>query len=135
MLVEDSRNFRRVFSDTLRDRFPTMDVIEAESGEEAIKKVGSQSVDLIFMDLRLPGKNGLETTKEIKANHQGIPVAILTSCDSPEYKQAAIERGASCFINKGAFEWNQIFTMVNCFQNAKQNDRMPTCLQGFSGYG
>jgi CheY-like chemotaxis protein len=51
MLVEDSLNFRKVLRDTLQDQFPSMDIIEAGSGDEAIKKVGSQSVDLIFMDI------------------------------------------------------------------------------------
>jgi DNA-binding NarL/FixJ family response regulator len=130
MLVEDSLNFRKVLRDTLQDQFPSVEIIEAGSGDEAIKKVASQPVDLIFMDINLPGKNGLRTTKEIRADYPNIPVAVLTGYDSPEYQQAAIEKGASCFIDKGAFKWEEIFTIVNCFQNAKQNGRVPACVQG-----
>jgi two-component system, NarL family, invasion response regulator UvrY len=134
MLVEDNLNFRKVVKDTLQDQFPSMDIIEARSGEEAIQKAGSESIDLIFMDIGLPGKNGLETTKEIKANYQDIPIAILTGNDSPEYRRAASERGAICFLNKATFEWQGMFTIVNCFHNAKQDGRRPFCIQGVSDY-
>ena len=111
-----------------------MEVIEAGSGEEALKRLGSHPVDLVLMDIGLPGQNGLEVTKRIKADYPGPPIAILTSYDSLEYREAAIRCGASCFISKNSFKWEEILTLVGCFQKAKLDGRLkPTCVRLKSG--
>jgi CheY-like chemotaxis protein len=60
LLVEDSPSFRQVAKNNLQDQFPSMDIIEAADGVEALQKIDSHSPNLIFMDIRLPGENGLE---------------------------------------------------------------------------
>ena len=128
MIVEDSIPFRTLFKNELLSQFPSIEVIEAGSGEEAIKSLGSHPVDLAFMDIGLPGQNGLEVTKRMKADYPGTSIAILTSHDSPEYREAAIRCGASCFISKDSFKWKEIFTLVGCFQKAKLDGGLkPTC--------
>jgi DNA-binding NarL/FixJ family response regulator len=130
MIVEDSIPFRTVVKNELLSQFPSIEVIEAGSGEEALKRLGSHPVDLAFMDIRLPGQNGLDVTKKIKADYPDTTVAILTSHDSPEYREAAIRCGASCFIGKDSFKWEEIFTLVGCFQKAKLDGRLkPTCVR------
>ncbi|MGZ3539371.1 MAG: response regulator, partial [Thermodesulfobacteriota bacterium] len=57
---------------------------------------------IVFMDIRLPGENGLELTKKIKQNYPDIIIVILTSYDLPEYRQAALKRLADCFVPKGS---------------------------------
>ena len=79
LLVEDSILFRTVFKNEILSQFPSMEVIEAGSGEEALKRLGSHPVDLVFMDIGLPGQSGPEATKRIKADYPGTPIAILTS--------------------------------------------------------
>jgi DNA-binding NarL/FixJ family response regulator len=110
-----------------------MEVIEAGSGEEALRRFASHPFDLIFMDIRLPGENGLEITRKIKANRQDITVIILTSYDLPEYRKAAIGYGANCFISKDSLKWEDISTIVKCHQEAKQSDRKPACVRVASG--
>ena len=134
MLVEDNRNFRQALKFALRDQFPSMNFIGAGSGEEAIERVHSHSVDFIFMDIDLPGLNGLKATQKIRADYQNIPIAILTGHDSPENRKAAIEGGANCLVDKNALKLEELFTVVNCFQNAKQNGRKPICVRGSSGF-
>jgi DNA-binding NarL/FixJ family response regulator len=56
--------------------------------------------DLIFMDIKLPGENGLEVTRQIKQVYAYIVIVILTSYDIPEYRQQAFRNGADCFISK-----------------------------------
>ena len=58
-----------------------MEMAEAGNGEEGLEKLGSNPVDLVFMDIGLPGQSGLEATKRIKADYPGTPIAILTSYD------------------------------------------------------
>ncbi len=112
MLVEDSSSFRQLVKDTLQGLFPSMDIIEAADGVEAFQKIDSHPPNLIFMDIRLPGENGLELTRKIKADYPDIIVIILTSYDSPEYRKAANQYKADYFFSKDAIVNDGIFTLV-----------------------
>lgn len=100
LLVEDDVNFRQALSDILLTYFPLMYVDEAGDGEEALSKVEYQRPDLIFMDVQLPGENGLEVTRKIKRVYNDIVIVILTSYGLPEYRQQAFRNGADCFLLK-----------------------------------
>ena len=112
MLVEDSASFRQVVKNSLQDQFPSMDVIEAGDGVEAFQKIDSHPPNLIFMDIQLPGENGLELTRKIKADYPDIIIIILTSHDLPEYREAATRNKADYFLSKGSIGSNEISTLV-----------------------
>jgi DNA-binding NarL/FixJ family response regulator len=115
LIVEDNRNFREAFKKGLCDHFPSMVVEEAGNGEEALQKIERISPHLIFMDVRLPGVNGLKVTKKIKKDFPGITVAILTDYDLPEYRQAAMQYGADRFFVKDSFKWEEVEGLVKLF--------------------
>jgi DNA-binding NarL/FixJ family response regulator len=102
LIVEDSACFRQSLRNLLNGRFPSMGFEEAENGDEALEKTNALGLDLIVMDIRLPGCNGLEITKRIKADHPELPVVILTNYDHPEYRYAARQSGADHFLSKDA---------------------------------
>ena len=131
MIVEGNTSFRKMFRDWLLTQYPSTEVIEAGSGEEALRKLGSYAFDLVFMDIHLPGENGLKITRKIKAGWQDVPVIIITSYDIPEYREAAIGYGANSFIAKDSLKWEEISTLIKCYQGARQNGRKPACL-GFT---
>ena len=112
LIVEDNRNFREAFKKSLGDYFPSMVIEEAGSGEEALQKAYGISPHLIFMDIRLPGMNGLKVTKKIKKDCPGITIAILTDYDLPEYRQAALQYGADRFFVKDSFKWEEVEGLV-----------------------
>jgi DNA-binding NarL/FixJ family response regulator len=112
MLVEDSFSFRQVVKDNLQDQFPSIEIIEAADGAEALQKIDGRPPNLIFMDISLPGENGLELTRKIKADYPNVTVIILTSHDSPEYREAAIRYKADYFFSKGALLNDGVFTLV-----------------------
>jgi DNA-binding NarL/FixJ family response regulator len=112
LLVEDSLHFRQLLKESLKERFPSMVVEEATEGIEAMQKIDSVCPDLVFMDIRLPGENGLELTKRIKVRCPDIKVIILTSYDLPEYRQTASQIGASHFIAKGSTTMEEILGLV-----------------------
>jgi DNA-binding NarL/FixJ family response regulator len=112
MLVDDSSLFREIVRQNLQDQFPSMDIIEAADGPEAFQKIDSYPPNLIFMDIGLPGEDGLELTRKIKADHPEVIITILTSHDSPEYREAAIRHKADYFFSKSAIVNNGIFTLV-----------------------
>lgn len=112
MLVEDSPSFRQVVKDNLQDQFPSMDIMEAADGVEAFQKIDSHPPNLILMDITLPGENGLELTRRIKADYPGVIIVILTSHDSPEYREAATRCKANYFLSKGSIATDEIFKLV-----------------------
>ena len=99
-----------------------MDVGEAVDGKEALQKVETLGPDLIFMDIKLPGENGLDLTKKIRADYPKIIIIILTSYDLPEYRQAAYQYGAKYFISKGLWSGEEILALVESILSATDID-------------
>jgi DNA-binding NarL/FixJ family response regulator len=112
LMVEDDRNFRQTLRKLLTSRFPDISLEEAGDGEEALEKIKGFLPDVIFMDIKLPGENGLSLTKKIKDAHPEITVVILTGHDLPEYKEAAFESGANHFASKHASSAKDILGLV-----------------------
>jgi DNA-binding NarL/FixJ family response regulator len=112
LIVEDNRIFREAFKRRLDDHFPSIVVEEVANGDEALQRINRASPHLIFMDIRLPGVNGLHLTKKIKQDFPGIGIAILTDYDSPEYREAAKQYGADRFFVKNAFNWDEVEALV-----------------------
>jgi two-component system response regulator YesN len=100
LIVDDSAAFRRTLKRIVRWRFPSMQILEAKDGKEAIEKTRQELPRLILMDVRLPGENGFQLTRKIKATHPEIPVIIITSYDSLEYRETAYDAGADLFLSK-----------------------------------
>src|SRR5512139_2158862 len=112
MLVEDNSSFRRVVKNDLQSQFPSMNIIEAGDGVEAFRQIDYHHPNLIFMDIQLPGQNGLELTRKIKADHPEIIIIILTSHDLPEYREAATRNKADYFFGKNLIATDGIFKLV-----------------------
>ena len=100
ILVDDDSSFRQLVKIRLQGEFPSMDVIEAGDGVEAFQKIDSHPPNLIFMDIELPGENGLALTKKIKAEYPDTFIIILTNHDLPEYREAATRCKANYFLSK-----------------------------------
>jgi DNA-binding NarL/FixJ family response regulator len=112
LIVEDNDSFRGILKKSLESLFPSMVIQEATEGNEALRVVDALQPELIFMDIRLPGENGLQLTQTIKKNYPNIKVIILTSYDILEYREAAIRCGANSFIAKDSLDWEQIEKLV-----------------------
>ncbi len=112
LIVEDSATFRETLRSLLSSRFPHMDFEEAGDGREALNRLKDFLPDFVFMDIRLPGENGLELTKKIKACYSRPIVIILTAHDIPEYRQAAKESGANYFLTKDSSSTEEIWAVI-----------------------
>jgi CheY-like chemotaxis protein len=111
-IVEDSSLFRQLFRETLHNRFPSVEIYEAIDGEGALLQVETSRPNLIFMDIRLPGENGLQLTQRIKARYPNITVVILTGYDLPEYREASSQY-ADYFFSKDSWTTQNMFTWVD----------------------
>lgn len=81
---------------------PTLDIVaEAEDGETAIDLAKQQSLDLVLLDVGLPGLSGLEACRQIKRQHPELPVLVLTSHSQPSLVTQLIELGANGYCLKG----------------------------------
>lgn len=118
LIVDDNDAFRQTLKATLGLSFPTIAIDEAADAGEALQKVDAYPPDLIFMDIRLPGENGLELTKKIKATHPNIIILILTSYDFPEYREAAFQYEADRFLVKTSMEHVELEELVKSYQKA-----------------
>ena len=112
LIVEDNKIFREAFQKGLVDYFPSMVIEEAGNADEALQKIKESRPDLIFMDIRLPGINGLQLTQRLKKEFPDINIAILTDYDLPEYRQAAVQYGADRFFVKNSFKWDELEALV-----------------------
>ena len=112
LLVDDDINYRKLIKETLCLSLPSLCVKEAGDGEEALQKIEACLPDIIFMDIRLPGENGLVLTQKIKKKYPEIDIAILTSYDIPEYQEAATKNGAKYFLLKNTIIPMGIITMI-----------------------
>jgi len=74
---------------------------EARSGEEALNLCETLHPDVILMDMRMPGMDGIQTTKLIRERYPDIQILILTSFDEEEMIQQAMQAGAIGYLQKG----------------------------------
>lgn len=100
LVVDDSKTARLTLKRQLEKRSITVDV--AESGEDAIKHLDSKKPDVIFMDIMMPGMDGLEATRIITGTPAlaHIPVVMCTSKDDDKSRNEAKVSGAKGFAVK-----------------------------------
>ena len=96
-----------------------MSIIEAADGVEALKEIDCGAPNLIFMDFMLPGENGLELTRKIKASHPDIIIIILTSYDLREIQKLATQYKPDYFFNKSSITTGEIATLVKSILSEK----------------
>ncbi len=75
-------------------------VILAESGEEALRKLKTEKIDLVLLDIAMPGMNGIETFEQMKDYPIRIPVIFLTASGDEEDVKSAIRLGAVNYLKK-----------------------------------
>ena len=113
LIVESNATLRLELKKLLASRFPLMNLEEARDGKEAIQKISNFLPYLVFIDIQLPGKNGLKVTSEIKKSYSDIIVIAFSTYDMPEYRKAANESGANYFLSKGMSSAEDILALVD----------------------
>src|ERR1700704_5753956 len=103
VLAEDQPRVRAGFRSLLDSRDDVEVVGEAGTGSEALEQVRAQRPDVVVMDIRMPGMDGLEATRQITSDPElaGTRVLVLTTFELDEYVFGALDAGASGFLLKG----------------------------------
>jgi two-component system invasion response regulator UvrY len=76
---------------------------EAETGEDAVAQADAQPPDLVLMDINLPGINGIEATRRIRATHPEVAVILLSTYSEADLPDDAREVGAIAYVHKEDF--------------------------------
>ncbi len=101
ILLVDDHEVVRLGLNALLSNYPGYEVVaEASTADEAVKKAVEYKPDVIVMDIRLPGKNGIEATKEIIEEIPDIKIIMLTSYAEDELLFDAINAGAYGYVLK-----------------------------------
>ena len=103
VLVDDQALIRAGFK-AIVDSAPDLEVVgEADDGGDALDVIRSERADVVLMDIRMPGQDGITTTKAITEDDDlaGVRVIVLTTFELDEYVVQAMAAGASGFLDKG----------------------------------
>lgn len=100
LVVDDTAVARMLAADILKTA--GMTILEAASGEEAIRCADENTVDAFLLDIRLPDMNGIELCRALRSKeaHRNAPIVFVTAVDQREVLQWAAEAGADDFIQK-----------------------------------
>ena len=102
LIVDDQELFRESLKIVLTSA-PNIEITGTSSGVlEAMEMIGRDKPDVVLMDIRMPGKDGVEGTRMIKDLYPEIKVIVLTTFDDDEYVFGALRYGASGYLLKGS---------------------------------
>ncbi len=103
VLIVDDQPLQRLGFRMLLESNPDTEVIgEAQNGVEAVRQTTELRPDVVLMDVRMPGLDGIEATRRIVAEGGRSHILMLTTFDLDEYVHAALRAGASGFLLKDA---------------------------------
>ena len=102
LVVEDHAAVRRALCERIHVSFGQFLMREAGNVDEALKIVESEKVDLVLMDFRLPGRDGVDGTRMVLERSPNTSVVMVSGYDDSSHRSAATKAGARAFVSKRA---------------------------------
>lgn len=128
LLVEDEEIERIALKRIILDKLSNVEIIgEAHNGYEAIGMVKRKDVDLVLLDINMPGLNGLEVVKYIKGNYPETIVIIMTAYDTFEFAHSALKLKVDDFLLKPTRPSEIINTLEQYFDSINGNLGINMC--------
>jgi len=113
LLVDDHPVLLDGLATLLEVKCPDIEVVGlAQDGAAALELCGCREVDIVLLDIRMPGMNGVDTTIELRRLYPAVKVIALTTFDDEEYIWGALNAGASGYILKNQ-PWQEIVRAVH----------------------
>ncbi len=100
LVADDHEVVRKGLTKVIAEILQPVKVDEARNGQEAVSKVSKSEYDLVVLDIKMPGKSGLDVLKEIKQCHPKLPVLILSMFPEEQFAIRAMRAGASGYLTK-----------------------------------
>lgn len=108
---------------------PIYTVHEAADGKEAIQRIQNEEIDLVTLDLDMPGPSGIEVLREIKKLKPHVEVIIITGYGTLTNAQGGIQYGAAGFISKPFNVADVISVVDKTFERQKYNQQVTNLIQ------
>lgn len=107
-------------SDILRERLKTLIITnkeinlvgEASNSIDAMQLISNLHIDILFLDIHMPGSNGFKVLTQIRNSNKKIKIIIITNYPTIQYRTAALEMGANYFVDKSE-EFDEIPNILN----------------------
>ncbi len=110
LIVDDNKDFADVFCDILKSN--ELKAASCYDGDQAIGMMEEEPYDIMFLDIRMPGKDGIETLKAVKKIRPETIVIMMTGYSVDEMVHKALEENASEIIYK-PFEIEKVLSLIN----------------------
>lgn len=117
MLVDDEKDFVEILCLRLKENGET--VIAAYNGSECLKTLEKKEIDVIILDVKMPGMDGIETLKEIKKNYPLVEVIMLTGHGTIQAAVEGMKLGAFDFLLKPA-DFDELTDKLNKARQRKK---------------
>src|SRR6185503_2967915 len=126
LVVDDDPGVRESFRLILEDHY---DVTDVPDGPTALDVVRTSAVDLVLLDIRLPGMDGIEVLERIKALDEGMEVILVTAVKTVRTAVAAMKLGAFDYLTK-PFEEDELLSLVRRALERRSLEREVVYLRG-----
>jgi DNA-binding NarL/FixJ family response regulator len=100
LVADDHAIVRKGLADILCDEFPSSVVREVANSHQVMDQVRNETWDVILLDISMPGRNGIDTLKQLRAEGIKTPVLMLSMHSEDQYAVRVLKAGASGFLNK-----------------------------------
>src|SRR5580765_6691328 len=100
LVADDHKIFRVGMVSTLKSIKRVKSILQAQNGQEVIDLIRKETVDIIFMDIKMPVMNGIEATKEVKKENPEIKIIAVSMFDDQEFVTEMFGNGASAYLLK-----------------------------------
>jgi two-component system, OmpR family, KDP operon response regulator KdpE len=121
LVVDDEPQMRRALRASLNAH--GYEVVEAQSGEEAVRKLDAEVCDFVLLDMNLPGRDGLATCRMIRAGSE-VPIMIVSVRSSERDKVAVLKAGADDYVTK-PFSVPELLARVEAVKRRKPVTNRP----------
>ena len=113
ILADDDQDDHLIFADALHEIDPSIKLTTVKDGNELLSLLRNYIPDMVFLDLDMPGKNGLECLKSIRSNEhvRDLPVVVYSSTQRQNNISVAYEMGADLFFSKPS-AYNELITAI-----------------------
>lgn len=100
IIADDHCVIRRGIKELLLAEYPFAHIEDVNDSGELMKKLIKHKWDMVISDIKMPGVNGIEATRQIKKLYPKLPVLIMSMFPESKYALQALEAGASCYLGK-----------------------------------
>ncbi len=116
-MVDDHAIFRQGLRHALSGRGRLELIFEADSGESLLEQMEKTPVDLVLMDLKMPGMGGIEATRRLRQNYEDLKIIVLTMFDEEQMVLHLMEAGANGYLLKNADAEEIVLAIYSAMEN------------------